>query len=382
MKKRYILFGAGIDGVNAMNFIGKDNIICFCDNKKAGQLIDQIPIIHPHLIHDFLDGNNSVEVIVTVRDIAKYKEIRDQLENLGVSCSTFDMFRIDYIDNRLKNKKITALNFDFITKSTCDGMCYEYLKSEAQKSNALSNDYTNTRIHSENVWWCWLQGIENAPDICKACLDSVKMTLEPYDYNLNILDKNSIFDYINLPGYIMDKYQKGKISSAHFSDLIRLELLVNHGGTWIDSTVYITQYQKVFFDEPLFYFSNTYFYDFQPLLLSNWLLTSDIANPVLRLTRKLLHSYWKVHEYALNYFIFHLYFRMALESYPKIWEKVPVFPAASSFVLARDIYKPFSNERFEQIKRISDVHKLSYRYKVNNKSDTFLTHLLDSHKIR
>lgn len=42
---------------------------------------------------------------------------------------------------------------------------------------------------------------------------------------------------MKLPDYIVKKWEKGRIPADLFSDLLRLELLIRYGGTWIDSTV-------------------------------------------------------------------------------------------------------------------------------------------------
>jgi hypothetical protein len=40
----------------------------------------------------------------------------------------------------------------------------------------------------------------------------------------------------------LEKYQKKIIDNTHFSDLLRLELLIKYGGTWIDASVLVTKY--------------------------------------------------------------------------------------------------------------------------------------------
>ena len=39
---------------------------------------------------------------------------------------------------------------------------------------------------------------------------------------------------------IEEKFEKGKIGMAHFSDLLRISLLAKWGGMWIDSTALCT----------------------------------------------------------------------------------------------------------------------------------------------
>lgn len=43
--KKYILFGAGAVGRETLRYLGRDTVECFCDNSKAGELCDGLPII-------------------------------------------------------------------------------------------------------------------------------------------------------------------------------------------------------------------------------------------------------------------------------------------------------------------------------------------------
>ena len=63
------------------------------------------------------------------------------------------------------------------------------------------------------------------------------------------------------------------------------------------------------------------------------------------------------------------------------FKKVPFFNFQAVERLSNEILNPYSQERWEQLKEISCVHKLSYKQKVLNKkkvdiSNTFLDKLL------
>ena len=88
------------------------------------------------------------------------------------------------------------------------------------------------------IWICWLQGKENAPDIIKCCLNSVKENSR--DFLVKIINESNLDSYVTLPDYIIRKWKQGIIPNALFSDLIRLELLIKYGGLWLDSTVLMT----------------------------------------------------------------------------------------------------------------------------------------------
>lgn len=88
------------------------------------------------------------------------------------------------------------------------------------------------------VWFCWLQGLEQAPPLVKLCYEALRQKLP--DREIVVIDAKNVFDYITLQEEIVEKWKRGIIGPAHFSDLIRLELLVRYGGYWIDATVYCT----------------------------------------------------------------------------------------------------------------------------------------------
>ena len=84
------------------------------------------------------------------------------------------------------------------------------------------------------------------------------------------------------------------------SDLLRLELLIRYGGTWIDASVLITEYDDSFFYKDLFFFKSREEYWFYG---SSWFITAEKRSPILKTTLDLLYEFWK-HNYSLYNFIF------------------------------------------------------------------------------
>ena len=48
--------------------------------------------------------------------------------------------------------------------------------------------YNHTHIYSDNIYWCWLQGLDNAPKLYKATLNSVKKNCA--NHKILIIKKN------------------------------------------------------------------------------------------------------------------------------------------------------------------------------------------------
>ena len=87
--------------------------------------------------------------------------------------------------------------------------------------------------HPKVIWWCWLQGIEATPPIVRACYNSLVQGewFNVNGYKVKEIDAKNWKEYIELPDYIVKKWEKKQIPPALFSDLLGLELLIKYGGT-------------------------------------------------------------------------------------------------------------------------------------------------------
>ncbi|WP_241627798.1 capsular polysaccharide synthesis protein, partial [Rosenbergiella epipactidis] len=85
------------------------------------------------------------------------------------------------------------------------------------------------------VWSVWLQGENEAPDLVKRCFDSIRKN---HLQELKVIDLENLNQYLIINPKILDKYKSGIISNTSFSEIIRLELLSNYGGLWVDSTIF------------------------------------------------------------------------------------------------------------------------------------------------
>jgi len=232
-----------------------------------------------------------------------------------------------------------------------------YAKKYKQFIKTLPN-YKSSHKHSNKVWWCWLQGEENAPPICKACLKSIRDNFK--DREIIIITEDNYMDFIEIPDYIIRKYNNGVISRTHFSDIIRLELLIKYGGTWIDSSVLVTDYNKDYFDKDLFLFK-TFMSPNSAIISSNWFITSEVGNPILRTTLDLLYKYWQKNNGVDRYYVFHIFLKYAAEKYHDIWQNIPVIPNTPPHVMQFELNDKYSDTRWKQICSMSSIHKLSQK---------------------
>ena len=144
----------------------------------------------------------------------------------------------------------------------------EYLTREGQKA-------PKERVRTDHIWILWLDGLDSAPEVVKACVRSV--TEHFPDKKVHILTEDNYREYVTFPPFIQEKIDSGVISKTHMSDLLRLELLIRYGGTWLDSTVFCTSSNVPSYmtDCDLFLFQ-----DLKPGLdghcqrISNWMISA------------------------------------------------------------------------------------------------------------
>ena len=283
----------------------------------------------------------------------------------------------------------TKINIYFLTLFTKNKnattyllQCRNYKKLKKQFDYVLKEPISkNKKQNSAKIWFCWLQGYENAPELVKACYNSLKINMP--NYEIIFLSEDNICDYIGFPEHINQKYKSGKIGKAHFSDLLRISLLCKYGGMWIDSTVLCTspEFIETISNMPLFVYKQVDLmrHDIQPIVSSNWLIYSESNNEICTLTQKFLFEYWKKYDYAIDYFIFHFFFTMATEKYSDLWNNIPVFNNINPHIMQFELNHKFSTKRWEQITNYSSFHKLNHHLKYNQ-INTIYSYILDKFK--
>ena len=232
----------------------------------------------------------------------------------------------------------------------------EFKKGDAERAK-LPHD------HSNKVWVCWLQGLEEAPEIVKKCYQSLLDNLD--DREIVLLTSENYKDWVTFPKHIQEKIDNGTITRTHMTDFLRLELLEHYGGTWIDATVFCSGKNI-----PSFIWNSDFFIyqimkpglDGHSQRISNWMITACTGNPILRLTRALLYEYWKKNTKMADYFLFHDFFELAIEAYPEEWKKVIPCSNAAPHILLLRLFEPCDARVWDAVRGMTPFHKLSYKF--------------------
>lgn len=251
---------------------------------------------------------------------------------------------------------------------------YRYKLEEFDKNYSEGNHEISNKI-----WICWFQGMDNAPEIVKRCYNSVSNVFR--DKDIILITEDNMYEYITFPEYIQKKINMGIINSAHLSDLLRLELLIKYGGTWMDATVYCTgrEVPKYMIESELFLFQCLKpGLDGHATSISNWFISAYTNNKMLCALRHLLYSYWNQNDNVVNYFVFHMFFQMVIEKYPTEWNKVIPFSNSTPHILLLRIFDNYDEEMWNSITEMTPFHKLSYKFDSNqiNMKNTFYQRIM------
>lgn len=216
----------------------------------------------------------------------------------------------------------------------------------------------------KTIWLCWLQGREQAPDIVKKCIASVERYAP--DYTVRLLTAETLLDYVSLPGHIITRYRDGRIPFAHFSDVLRTALLVQHGGIWLDATVLLTgKLPEYISRSPLFMYQVSVLQHL-PHATSNWLIAGQKGHPLLQRQLDLLCAYWRRERGLRDYFIFHIFFFLLVTRNPEakaLFAQMPYVANVDAHLMQSRFDWPYTERLWRGITANGGVHKLSWKHR-------------------
>ena len=166
------------------------------------------------------------------------------------------------------------------------------------------------------IWVMWWQGEQSAPELVRMCIDSIRRNANGAE--VVVITKDNFRDYADIPEYIIQKHEKGYVSFAQLSDIMRVFLISKHGGLWLDSTIYVSQpIPEDIFSKPLYSLHTSY--KKTPFVQNDrihcFVLGGTPGSKPFMFERELLSDYWKsrnviIDYYLLDYSIMFQYFNM------------------------------------------------------------------------
>lgn len=207
------------------------------------------------------------------------------------------------------------------------------------------------------IYFYWDKGIDQAPEIVKACHES--WVFHNKSWEIIILDETKAE---NILGY---KKEDSKLP-AHYADELRTELLFLHGGVWIDSTVYCSTPLDSWIQN---IFNQTDFFCFyrpgKDRIISNWFIASTRGGKLISAWHDLYFKYISNCIIERPYFSHHWVFEYLLRTSPEHSQEFESMPkiSAEPVHFLQEVLKndKISSAALSRLKAVP-LHKLSYKF--------------------
>ena len=249
------------------------------------------------------------------------------------------------------------------------------------KKHAQAADKIYPQADDYQIYFCWLQGEENLPPVVRCCYNSLEKNAGRYE--IVFIDEKNFSSYVDLAPHILNKFRAGKISRAHFSDILRVNLLERYGGLWLDATILVTaplENHENFWRMP--YFTQKFLYEvdynhFQNRLL-NWCVSygrwatfiqgsAILHNPLFAFEKDFYNEYWRDFDAVIDYGLMDFMMNLAYENIPLVKKEMDAVPInnVEIWALMNHLGDHYPEYPLDEILSDTFLHKLDWREKPN-----------------
>ena len=248
------------------------------------------------------------------------------------------------------------------------------LRKEAQ-IDVLSNE--NAEVDTDFpkiIWTMWQQGEAQMPETVKSSLNTIKDFAERNGCECHLLTKDNLSDFIDIPADITEKYKKKELSAAHYSDIIRLSLLYQYGGIWMDATLFVSPYATLeMFEGDFFTLNHPPIHtdkieravgDFK---WSGFFLAGKKGKSFYKHIRDLYLYYVRkypmfIHYLMMDYFILSEY--KCNPYFENLVDRLPILAPAERVWFLRDhAHDLFDEKEWEEVLKTTPIMKTTYKIK-------------------
>ena len=238
-----------------------------------------------------------------------------------------------------------------------------YLKKYVDYGVKINTSPQDEYSGNDIIWQYWHQGIDDAPELIKKCFESVRKHMP--DKKQVIITFDTIKNYIELPQRYYDLLENKKIPIAIFSDILRVYLLNKYGGTWVDSTIYLTdKIPDDIMNSNFCVLQKNPETDNHENKMSCFFIHTKGYSEHMAVIKNVLDKYWKENDFLINYFMFEHVSTMLSDKTSALkeeWDKMPYYDAEITGELQNHLFDDYTSEGFEEFKKKTSMHKLSYK---------------------
>jgi hypothetical protein len=204
----------------------------------------------------------------------------------------------------------------------------------------------------------WAQGWDAAPPVVRRCHEQLLAT-HPAGEIVG-LDEASVADWIEVSPHIRSTLASNR---TELSNVIRLQLLAEHGGVWLDATCYPTGNILDALAGPAS--SGFFMFTRRTARPSNWMIAASPHNYLVEMLLAGHLAFWQEFSRPSHYFMFHHMFESLYlldDEFRRVWNQVPLVSAGPPHFFQRSMRREYDAARYQELLQASFVHKLTYKY--------------------
>lgn len=216
---------------------------------------------------------------------------------------------------------------------------------------------------TQTIWVCWLQGENSMSEIPKLCLESIRK--KSCGRRVEVITLSNFQRFVEISPVVIEKYNRGLIKNCHFADILRVSLLAQKGGLWMDATMYCARTIDDHFLSDTFY--SVRIKEFGNFVSRcRWAVYCLRATPGTRLFRmieRLFEEYVGSEDYFIDYFLFDQFIDMIYNQDPDIKEMIDNVEENNPdiFSLLRKLPQKFNVSEWNSLVDSTSLFKLSWK---------------------
>lgn len=271
-------------------------------------------------------------------------------------------------------KRILSANF-------CNQLIYwkeNKIKNEL-KNILRGEELTNTNIETTNnmitdlpIWFCWLQGEDSMPSIPKLCLESIRKNANGHP--VKILTLSNYKKYVHIPASVESLYCAGKISNAHFADVIRVNLLYQQGGFWADATLLVTRtLEQYIFELPFFTIRTHPIGNYvSKCRWAGFCLAASSGNRLMGMLSRIYEIYWSKYDCIIDYLLMDYMFDYLYEYDIQVQMMIDAVPYNNENVhsVCNILNEEYSDSKLKRLCGDSFLFKLNWKLYTDEELNT------------
>ena len=151
----------------------------------------------------------------------------------------------------------------------------------------------STQCVERTIWMLWMDGLDAAPFVVQQCVAS--WIAKNPTWQVIVLDKDTLAEHVNLDELCGENAEY--ISIQALSDIIRINLLVKHGGVWVDATCFcnkpLDEWLPAYMDHGFFAFRDPG----PDRPISSWFIATTKDSATAQLYGEKVNRFWKTRVY-------------------------------------------------------------------------------------